>query len=164
MSDNIWLTLIVNKQLFYSPQRSSGNVLGYSFGRITWNLPRLTLTERFLFVNLQKEWVRKRLCQQFMFAHKLALLTLSLTSARLYRPIHIVPNLFQISSQKLKSYVPLSLSNPLCIAVWKKLGSCCIFSWNQHLIMRRWKINSKNNIADSLNSNSLTSDLTLLAS
>jgi len=58
---------------FYGPQRSSGNVPEYSFGRISWNLPWHTLTERFiLFVNLQTKFgLRKRL-------HNLVPLTLDL--------------------------------------------------------------------------------------
>ncbi len=62
---NIWLNLIVSRhQLMIFPQRSSGNVPEYSFGRISWNLPRHTLTKRFiLLVNLYKTgWVWGTYC------------------------------------------------------------------------------------------------------
>jgi len=42
--DGIYLysiCIIVSSHLFLYPQRSSGNVLEYSFSRISWNLPWL---------------------------------------------------------------------------------------------------------------------------
>jgi hypothetical protein len=46
---------------FYSPHRSSGNVPEYSFGigRVSWNLPWLTVTKILLCQSSKLVWVRK---------------------------------------------------------------------------------------------------------
>ncbi len=67
---------------------------------------------------------------------------------------------YQFTKVWLKSYIPLSISNSFFIS-GKNMPDAKVFSWNKHLIVRRWKINSKNNIAVSLNSMSINSDLPL---
>ncbi len=75
-----WPSLLVGIS-YYRPQRSSGNVPEYSFGRILWNRPWLTLAKIFLlFVNLQNEfdWGRdevNKLCSHINWCSWLLLLT-----------------------------------------------------------------------------------------